>query len=657
MDVSYRFSGFRIDPVRRLLFGVDGRPIALKPRVFDALLYLVQHRGELLEKQTLLDAIWPGLVVEENNLSQAISTLRRVFGETRGENSFIVTEPGRGYRFVARVETSDADLPTPGVSRARAASSALGAGPDAEPAADRKRRGVPRGSLVLVAIAGLPLAWSAFWLVSDSLHDDAHSLVSASPNPPAAGALLSSVAVLPFENLSPDPADAYFATALYAEVINQLVKVKSLNVIRAASVAQYAGSGRSLEDIARELNVGTILEATVAYGNQRIALNTTLTDASSGKLLWSERYDRRLEDAFSIQVDIAQNLAGQLANEIVATQSPGFRRRPTESPEAYALLLRAISMDGHENARDRAIELLTEAIAIDGEFADALGRRAALYAARTIDNTVGDSGSAAQRLDYHRLARADAERALALDESNVQALSALTMIDVVSWQWASARSRLDRVRDADPGTSALPMYRFYVGERIAAIDSARRGVSLSPHEWLAHRNLAWVLRLDGDVQGARNALSRAIELAPDRSILRRWLAYVSLASGDTATALEEIRIAEQLLGEERPRLALAEIAKVYGQIGRVEDAQRLFDEIMSVDDPESLGAGTLAAAYLGIGDTERAAASLRAAAEKVRNHEPDAGFWSLMHLVHDVTTHPVLAQPEFAEILSEIRGD
>jgi DNA-binding winged helix-turn-helix (wHTH) protein len=108
VDVTYRFSGFRVDSVRRLLFGPDGRPIALKPRVFDTLLYLVQHRGELLEKHALLDAIWPGVVVEENNLSQAISTLRRIFGETRGENAFIVTEPGRGYRFVAAVETAKA---------------------------------------------------------------------------------------------------------------------------------------------------------------------------------------------------------------------------------------------------------------------------------------------------------------------------------------------------------------------------------------------------------------------------------------------------------------------------------------------------------------------------------------------------------------------
>jgi TolB-like protein/DNA-binding winged helix-turn-helix (wHTH) protein len=644
VDVTYRFNGFTVDPVRRLLFGPDGEPIALKPRVFDTLLHLVAHRGELLDKQVLLDAVWPNVVVEENNLNKAISTLRQVFGETRGENSFIVTEPGRGYRFVAQLETAAATT----TGRLQ-----TDTGPDA--AASRSRRGVLlHGSLVLVTIAALAVV---FGLVSYLPADnDAEAL--ASNTPPAAqsaGVLLRSVAVLPFENLSPDPDDAYFATALHAEVINQLVKLRSLNVIRAASVAQYAGSRRPLEEVARELKVGTVLEATVAYADERIALNATLMDAASRQLLWSERYDRSLEDAFGIQVDIARQLARQLAQELAPAQTPNFERRPTESPEAYALFLQAVSLTGRENSGDRAIELLTQAIALDDDFANAFARRAALYAAGVIDNTIGDSVSAALRPDNHRLARADAERALALDETSAEALSALTLLDVVSWHWASAGSRLGRVRDT--GTSTLPILSFYVGERATAIESARRGVELSPNEWLAHRNLAWVLRLDGDIPGARDALRRGLELAPDRAILHRWLAYVSMSAGDTSMALEAIRIAERLLGQERPRLALAEIAKVYGQLGRAEDARRLFDEIMSAGDPEQLNAGTLAAAYLGIGDTERAVASLRAAAAKARNHEPDAGFWSLMHLVHDVTSHPALAEPEFVEVLSQIRGD
>ena len=112
-QLAYRFNGFRVDPVRRLLFGADGEPIPLKPKVFDTLLYLVERPGVLVDKQALLEAVWPHVVVEDNNLNKAISTLRQVFGETRDEHRFIVTEPGRGYRFVASVEAVPAVTESP----------------------------------------------------------------------------------------------------------------------------------------------------------------------------------------------------------------------------------------------------------------------------------------------------------------------------------------------------------------------------------------------------------------------------------------------------------------------------------------------------------------------------------------------------------------
>jgi Tol biopolymer transport system component/DNA-binding winged helix-turn-helix (wHTH) protein len=164
VDVTYRFSGFSVDPVRRLLFGPNGQPIALTPRVFETLLYFLEHRGELLKKQALLDAVWPHVIVEENNLNQAISTLRRILGETRDDHRFIVTEPGRGYRFVARVEAIPAEPPAP---------SANVSSPPAEPAgwqsnsrelgvaASLKRSSGPLllGSLVLAISALFLAAW------------------------------------------------------------------------------------------------------------------------------------------------------------------------------------------------------------------------------------------------------------------------------------------------------------------------------------------------------------------------------------------------------------------------------------------------------------------------------------------------------------------
>jgi DNA-binding winged helix-turn-helix (wHTH) protein len=110
-SLVYAFEGFELDARRRILSRADGEPIPLPPKAFDALLYLVEHPGELLDKGRLMDAIWPNVVVEENNLNQAISTLRRLLGELPGEQRFIRTEPGRGYRFVASVARVEAPPP------------------------------------------------------------------------------------------------------------------------------------------------------------------------------------------------------------------------------------------------------------------------------------------------------------------------------------------------------------------------------------------------------------------------------------------------------------------------------------------------------------------------------------------------------------------
>ena len=149
-QVVYRFNGFRLDPVRRLLFGADGQPIPLKPKVFDTLLYLVERPGELVNKEALIEAVWPHVVVEENNLNKAISTLRQVFGETRDEHRFIVTEPGRGYRFVASVDAVPETVPFSSLAGAATPSDRRGS-------MSRHRSNVPQtGDMVAAGGVNLP---------------------------------------------------------------------------------------------------------------------------------------------------------------------------------------------------------------------------------------------------------------------------------------------------------------------------------------------------------------------------------------------------------------------------------------------------------------------------------------------------------------------
>ena len=139
--------------------------------------------------------------------------------------------------------------------------------------------------------------------------------------------------------MSADPDDAYFAAGLHDEILNQLAKLKSLNVIARTSVMQYAGAERPITEIARELNVGTIMEGSVSYAEGRVAIRAQLIDADTGVHLWSESYNREFSDVFGIQADIAMNVANALEAEFSAEEQADLDRVPTESSEAYRLYL------------------------------------------------------------------------------------------------------------------------------------------------------------------------------------------------------------------------------------------------------------------------------------------------------------------------------
>jgi eukaryotic-like serine/threonine-protein kinase len=176
----YEFGGFRLDPRRRVLMGADGAPIALKPKVFDTLLYFVEHAGEALDKGTLLAGIWPGVVVEENNLNKTVSELRRVLGETPDEHRFIVTVPGRGYRFVAVVSR---EAPPSSSSAAAAPSGSAAPTPPGSarvsPPAEARETSVSRrstlGYVAAALAAGLVLVATAIYVTHVSLGESTRS--------------------------------------------------------------------------------------------------------------------------------------------------------------------------------------------------------------------------------------------------------------------------------------------------------------------------------------------------------------------------------------------------------------------------------------------------------------------------------------------------
>jgi TolB-like protein len=186
---------------------------------------------------------------------------------------------------------------------------------------------------LLIILAGV---FFSFQRTSDWLQVPVADVAAAPEASDAPAVLENSIAVLPFENLSPNPDDAYFAAGIHEEILNQLTKISDLSVIARTSVMQYGGVHRPISEIARELRVGTVMEGSVRYAGDRVRITAQLIDAASGAHLWSEAYERQLQDIFGVQLDIATQIADALKVELSPGEAADIATRVTENQEAYA---------------------------------------------------------------------------------------------------------------------------------------------------------------------------------------------------------------------------------------------------------------------------------------------------------------------------------
>jgi len=306
-DGVYEFGDFRlIAAQRRLTARSDGRAIELTPKALDTLHFLIQHRGELLDKSALIAAVWPNVVVEENNLNQVVSALRRALGDGSGGRRFIVTVPGRGYQFVAPVR---------------------------------------------------------------EIHEEAPAAPLAAPAPQAAPSTRKSIAVLPFASLSSDPEKDYFGDGIAEELIHLLARVPGLKVPARTSSFAYKGRNIDVRQIARELGVGMLLEGSVRSAADRIRVTAQLIEAESGFHVWSQTYDRRFADVFQLQDELAGAIVQALKINLGDGELRPLRDAPpTKNVEAYRLFLQARVAQGNLAFGERLIAWLNESIALDPGF-------------------------------------------------------------------------------------------------------------------------------------------------------------------------------------------------------------------------------------------------------------------------------------------------
>ena len=295
----------------------SGVKVKLQGQPLQALLMLLERPGEVMKRDELQKRLWPSDTFGDfdRGLNRAINRLREALGDDADNPRLIETLPQRGYRFIAHVETAGAMPVTwpPELSLDTQADALSPPVPESQPGSTGIRRARQRRGVLAVigASIAVPLLSLGYRVVRSTSRR------------------IESIAVLPLENLSGDPAQEYFSDGMTDELIGQIARIASLRVISRTSVMQYKGGrSKSLPLIARELNVDAILEGTAAQSGQNVRITAKLIRAHDDRHLWSEEYERDLTDIMAVRSEVARAVAREIPNQVDASRA--------DQPDAHA---------------------------------------------------------------------------------------------------------------------------------------------------------------------------------------------------------------------------------------------------------------------------------------------------------------------------------
>jgi TolB-like protein len=482
--VEFLFSDLRLDTDRReLRRGSDA--IAVEPQVFDVLVHLVRNRDRVVSKDDLFASVWGGRIVSDSTLTSRINAARMAIGDSGAKQKLIRTIARKGFRFVGDVREPTAAVPA-----------------HADPA--EENREPPRPTLPL-------------------------------PDRPA-------IAVLPFTNMTDDPAQDYFSDGISEDIITALSKLRWFFVIARNSSFIYKGKAVHLKQIADELGVGYVVEGSVRKAGGRVRITAQLNDAATGSHIWAERYDRDLADVFAVQDEITEAIVAAIEPQLYAAENFRARRKPPDSMDAWDLVMRALSHYWRVTRQDNVVAqaLLEKATTIDPNYGQAYG---VLATSHTFSAHMGWEDMAAVAPIAERAAAA----AILADSEDPWAHFALGCVYLFARRFDDSLAEFEWALRLNPNFSMAQGYYglalAYCGRWEEAAAAAQRALRLSPRDPLAAiycgiasyaqfvgRNYDEAMRLAregvrqrGDFVGAHRVLTAAAAMAGQNEVARAAL--------------------------------------------------------------------------------------------------------------------------------------
>ncbi len=553
---AYAFGEFTVDAARRLLLK-NGVAVPLTPKAFDTLAVLVAHRDRLVTKDELLRAVWPGTFVEENNLNQSISILRKALGERRTDHRYIVTAPGHGYRFVAEVQ---------GITPQQAGGDQKAVHQPAARSASR----VPLTRAAALVAAVLTLTAAMFLYVrGSSTRDD--------PDDGAGAPAFRSIAVLPFKShsgASEGVGEEYLGVGMTDALITRLSHVRALIVRPGSAVRSFGGPGQDPLQAGRALRVDAVLDGHMQRAGDQVSVQVRLLSTATGTVLWSDSLETTWTGLLGLEDQIAERVIGTLIPELGARARGTPAVRETNDPEAYRAYLRGRyfwNKRTDEGLKSAVVEF-NEAIRRDGGYARAYAGLADTYILWSVFGIAPWS-------EVGPKARAAALRALQMDEELAEAHTSLAFIAWTACAANDAGRSFRRAIELSPGyATAHHWYSLYLkdlGRMDEAVAEIRKAEELDPLSLVINADVALVLFYARRYDEAIQQSARTLELDPTFALAHYYQGFAYERKGMYADAL---RAYDRMASDDSPG-SLVQIGRAHALSGNRKEALRILERL------------------------------------------------------------------------------
>lgn len=620
--MKYQIAEYVIDTARYRISSGNAA-IPAEPKVFDLLVYLIRHRDRVLSREELFREVWDGREVSDATLSNHVKSARKILGDSGELQKTILTIRGRGYQFVAPVTVIPEGAEGPEGSKT----------PEPQPATGRAANSVMPAWRLPLAIAGVLLFAVLGWRAVASFQ--------ARPGPD-----LPYIVVVPFD-VSGDAPDAWrpFADQVTREMIRNLRKISGLRVVPTPSAFTFKGN-KARDHIRRQLpDVQYVLDGVVSISaGNALRITAELEDLSTGLVVWDKDYEGRTDDTnlFAMQSGIAAAVSDSLKVAILAEEQRALDEFPTTNLKAYESYVAGryqLDLVSHESL-PQAIKLFDQAIALDPRFFDAYIARSDAYRQLfayfeppiNMLQKVVDSISEAQEL------RPD----------SAETWSSLGLTYVMAWRWRDAWIALNKAKRRDPtlAQTELGFALYYSG--LGEVDKVQRALADAERLDPLNTEMAdwgnWALFTVGESKAARGWVDKKMQQHPDIGLVFSGAGVGAYIAGDYERA---VKLAERGAELDGSPVALIMLAQAYGYAGQKEKVLPLLEKAAS--------AGTYicpyesAAAYLSIGDMERAITLLDEAVAKRSN--------CLIFLRNDPRLEPIRQHPHYSVLLNRVGLD